>query len=150
MIKILRLVVLFLLLNNCSLDNKTGIWSNYDEIVPEEIKLIKLTKEENIIEEEFNPNLQITLKEKTSSNQNWLFSDVNLSNLVTHMSFNGKVKKFSKFKFKKIVRRSIKEPDLIISNDFTIFYDNNGSILKFNKNSKIQWKIKIYNKKKKK
>tara|TARA_B100001179_G_C18551666_1_gene386336 strand:- start:125 stop:1243 length:1119 start_codon:yes stop_codon:yes gene_type:complete len=63
------------------------------------------------------------------------------------MSFNGKVKKFSKFKFKKTKKRNIQEPDLIISNDFTIFYDNNGSILKFNKNSKLQWKTKIYNKK---
>ena len=51
------------------------------------------------------------------------------------MNFNGKVKKFSKFKFKRIVKRGILEPDLVISNDFTMFYDNNGSILKFDKNS---------------
>ena len=147
MSKILRLVLLFLLFNNCSFDNKSGLWTNYEEIKPEEIKLIKLTKDKNTIKEEFNPNLQITLKEKTLSNQNWLFSDINLSNLIPHMSFNGKVKKFSKFKFKKTTRRNIQEPDLIISNDFTIFYDNNGSIFKFNKNSKLQWKTKIYNKK---
>ena len=147
MSKILRLVILILLLTNCSLDNKSGIWSNYEEVVSEETKLIKLTTKEQIIDKEFNPNLQITLKEKTLSDQNWLFSDINLSNLIPHMRFDGKVKKFSKFKFKKITRRNIKEPDLIISNDFTIFYDNNGSIFKFNKNSKLQWKIKIYNKK---
>tara|TARA_B100001971_G_scaffold212766_1_gene243811 strand:+ start:950 stop:2320 length:1371 start_codon:yes stop_codon:yes gene_type:complete len=145
--KVLKLLLFFLLFNNCSFDNKTGIWSNYEEVKQEEIKLIKLTKKKNIIEEEFNPELQITLKEKTLSNQSWLFSDMNLSNLVTHMNFNGKVKKFSKFKFKRIIKRSIKEPDLIISNDFTIFYDNNGSILKFDKNSKLRWKVKIYNKK---
>ncbi len=147
MSKILRLVLLLLLFNNCSFDNKSGLWTSYEEIKPEEIKLIKLTKDKNTIKEEFNPNLQITLKEKTLSNQNWLFSDINLSNLIPHMSFNGKVKKFSKFKFKKITRRNIQEPDLIISNDFTIFYDNNGSIFKFNKNSKLQWKTKIYDKK---
>ena len=147
MSKILRLVLLFLLFNNCSFDNKSGFWTNYEEIKPEEIKLIKLTKDKNTIKEEFNPNLQITLKEKTLSNQNWLFSDINLFNLIPHMSFNGKVKKFSKFKFKKTARRNIQEPYLIISNDFTIFYDNNGSIFKFNKNSKLQWKTKIYNKK---
>ena len=35
----------------------------------------------------------------------------------------------------------------MISNNFIIFYDNNGSILKFNKNSELLWKTKIYNKK---
>ena len=45
MSKILRLVLLFLLFNNCSFDNKSGLWTNYEEIKPEEIKLIKLTKD---------------------------------------------------------------------------------------------------------
>ena len=152
MSKILRLFLLLLLLlfNNCSFDKKSGLWSSYEEIVPEEVKLIKLTNQEIVIEEEFNSNLQITLKEKTLPNQNWLFSDINLSNLVTHINYNGKVKKISNFKFKKSKKRNIHEPDLMISNNFIIFYDNNGSILKFNKNSELQWKTKIYNKKIKK
>ena len=147
--KILRLFLLLLLLlfNNCSFDKKSGLWSSYEEIVPEEVKLIKLTNQETVIEEEFNSNLQITLKEKTLPNQNWLFSDINLSNLVTHINYNGKVKKISNFKFKKSKKRNIHEPDLMISNNFIIFYDNNGSIIKFNKNSELLWKTKIYNKK---
>ena len=63
MSKILRLVLLFLLFNNCSFDNKSGLWTDYEEINPEEIKLIKLTKDKNTIKEEFNPNLQITLNQ---------------------------------------------------------------------------------------
>ena len=75
MSKILRLFLLLLLLlfNNCSFDKKSGLWSSYEKIVPEEIKLIKLTNQEKAIEEEINSNLQITLKEKTLLNQNWLF-----------------------------------------------------------------------------
>ena len=42
--KVLKLLLFFLLFNNCSFDNKTGIWSNYEEVKQEEIKLIKLTK----------------------------------------------------------------------------------------------------------
>ena len=142
-------LVSFLL--SCSLDNKTGIWTNYEKIVAEEVKLIQLTKDAEIIKKEFNSNLQIRLKQKNNSNRkiNWFFSDGNLTNLVSHMSLNAKVKKYKKYKFKKIIKRKVLEPDIIISNDFVIFYDNNGSILKFNndKKAKLQWKKKVYSKK---
>lgn len=134
-------------LMGCSLDKKTGIWTGYKNLESEENVLIKITKDKNIIKNEFNPNLRITLKEKAKINQQWLSSDLNNQNATSHLSLDNDIRKIGKFKFKRTVRRRAKEPDVLISKDFIIFYDNNGSFFKFDQNSKLKWKKKVYTKK---
>ena len=124
----------------CSLDKKTGIWTGYKNLESEENVLIKITKDKNIIKNEFNPNLRITLKEKAKINQQWLSSDLNNQNATSHLSLDNDIRKIGKFKFKRTVRRRAKEPDVLISKDFIILYDNNGSFFKFDQNSKLKWK----------
>ena len=51
MIKIIFLTVVVIFLNNCSFDNKTGIWTGSDELVKKK--------------ETTNQNLEIILKNKT-------------------------------------------------------------------------------------
>ena len=63
---------------------------------------------------------------------------------------NGNLKKISKFKFKKIKNFEFINPDLLIGKDNAlVFFDEKGSILKFNENSKLIWKKNHYKKKKK-
>ena len=39
------------------------------------------------------------------------------------------------------------EPEILVDKENLYFFDNKGSILKFNKNSKLQWKKNYYSKK---
>ena len=151
-IRSILLLIFFLTLNNCSFDNKSGLWSGKEKIAinKKEYKIIKLYKNEDIINSEVNKNLKITFKKQAQNKQELFSNNIELFNLIPHMVFEGNVKTISKYKFSKIKKYNLTEPDLIISNDFLIFYDKNGSILKFNKNTNLLWSTNIYSKKEKK
>ena len=57
--------IIFLFIINCSLDTKTGIWSQSKDLVSENKnnKKEKLFKKSEIYEKEFNKDLKIRLKE---------------------------------------------------------------------------------------
>ena len=86
--------IIFLFITNCSLDTKSGIWSQSKDIVSEnKNKKEKLFKKAEIYEEEFNTDLKIRLKgdlEKKNSNKNLL-------NNTGIVKFNGQLKKISKY-----------------------------------------------------
>ena len=52
----------------CSLDNKTGIWNDKPKQKKVDIKLIKLSNQENELQKEINPSLKISLSSKTKKN----------------------------------------------------------------------------------
>jgi outer membrane protein assembly factor BamB len=144
---ILRYLILLILLNNCSLDTKTGIWSDKkDLILLEDVNSTKIFTKDEPLEKEFNPNLQIKLTSKLIENS---FVN-NLTNNNGRINYEGKLKKISKFKFSKINNFENSEPELIFENDNLIFFDNKGSIIKFNPDSNIIWKKNYYDKSEKK
>ena len=147
MSSILRYLILLILLNNCSLDTKTGIWSDKkDLILLEDVNSTKIFTKDEPLEKEFNPNLQIKLTSKLIENS---FVN-NLTNNNGRINYEGKLKKISKFKFSKINNFENSEPELIFENDNLIFFDNKGSIIKFNPDSNIIWKKNYYDKSEKK
>ena len=92
--------IIFLFIINCSLDTKTGIWSQSKDLVSENKnnKKEKLFKKSEIYEKEFNKDLKIRLKENLEKK----ILDKNLSNNTGIVKFNGELKKLSKYKFPKI------------------------------------------------
>ncbi len=142
------LFIFFLLLNNCSLDTKSGLWTKSDIIKKEKIsetKEIFIKKE--ILEKEFNSNIKIKLNSKYKKNS---FIN-NLTNNNGYLNFGGDVRTISKYKFSKIKEYSFSQPELIFTDDKSlIFFDNKGNILKFNDNSKLIWKKNYYKKNEKK
>ena len=58
--------------------------------------------------------------------------------------FDGNLKKLKKYNFE-IKDYKLFEPNLIFDNKI-LFFNNDGSILKFNDNSKLIWKINNYKK----
>ena len=62
------------------------------------------------------------------------------------MFFDGKFEKIQKYNFSKIENFSQLESNLIFDDRNLIFFDNKGSILSFDKNSKLKWKINNYSK----
>ena len=61
-------------------------------------------------------------------------------------NYNGNLKSISKYKFSKIEKFDEYEPEIIINQNNIIFFDNKGTILKFDENSKLLWKKNYYTK----
>mgnify|MGYP006093621463 CR=1 FL=1 len=145
--KILGILLILLLLNHCSLDKRSGLWSKPEKI--KEIKKVdvqKVFKEEKASTEEFNPNLSIKLSAKLINNS---FIN-NFDNNNGRVNYNGNLESISKFKFSKIDNFDQFEPEIIFDNENVIFFDNKGSILKFDNSSKLIWKKNYYSKNEKK
>ena len=147
MTKFLKFFLLFVFITNCSLDTKSNIWTKNKKIVKEKQKTIKLLfKDEKPLDTEFNPNLKIRLSGKLINNS---FIN-NFDNNNGRINFNGNLKKTSRFKFSKIDHFDESEPEIIFSENNVIFFDNKGSILKFDNSSKLIWKKNYYSKSEKK
>ena len=56
------------------------------------------------------------------------------------------MKSISKYKFSKIEKFDEYEPEIIINQNNIIFFDNKGTILKFDESSKLLWKKNYYTK----
>lgn len=146
MIKKLLITSILLILNNCSFDTKSGIWTEEKiKLGKEENKDIKeLFKKEILNENEFNPNLKLEIK-NFSENKN-KYKGNNFGALKVSSNFNN----ISKYSFNKIKYFDQFEPELVFIDKDLIFFDKKGSIIRFGEKSKIKWKVNHYTKKEKK
>ena len=145
--RILKLFLLFFFITNCSLDKKTGFWTKPDEIEKNKDYVIEeLFKDEKSLSKEFNSNLKIKLTESLSEQS--FIND--LSNNSGRLNYDGKLETLSKFKYKKIDNFNKLEPDIIFKNKNLIFFDNKGTLLKFDNLSKLVWKKNYYSRGEKK
>ena len=143
MTKLLTTFLLFIFITNCSLNTKSNIWTKEKKLVEEKQNPIKLLfKEEKALENEFNPNLKIKLSGKLINNS---FIN-NFDNNNGRINYKGNLKKISRFKFSKIDHFDDFEPEIIFSKNNVIFFDNKGSVLKFDNSSKLIWKKNFYTK----
>jgi len=144
--KFLLLSFILLQLNACSFDTKSGIWTEKKDLVLKNTKSTQVFAEEEILENEFNSKLELTLESKVINSS---FAN-NLTNNIGRINYDGELKKISKYKFSKIDNFEYYEPELIFDNSNIIFFDKTGSIIKFDSNSDIIWKKNYYNKQEKK
>jgi len=145
--KFLGFFLLLIFITSCSLDSKTGLWTKKQKIKEEKKIVIKeLFEKEKALEEEFNSNLKINLSAKLIDNS---FIN-NFDNNNGRINYNGTLKSISKFKFKKIENFNQLEPEIIFDKNNVIFFDDKGSILKFDNFSKLIWKKNYYTKAEKK
>ena len=146
--KTFHLLILFLFISNCSLDTKTGFWSQSEKLKSENKPLEKkLFVDTKIYQKEFNPEIKIRLKKNYKKNS---FVN-NLLNNNGVVEFNGELKKVSKYKFSKVSQFDYYQPELLITEKNTlIFFDDKGTILNFSNDNKLIWKNNIYSKNEKK
>ena len=146
--KFFNFLLIFFFVNNCSLDTKTGFWSKSEKLKSEKTIIEKeVFQKAKIYEKEFNPQLKIKLK---SNFKNKSFVN-NLSNNNGIVKFNGDLKEVSKYKFSKISKFDYFQPELLLTKrNSIIFFDDKGSILNFDENSKLIWQKNIYSKAEKK
>ena len=142
--KIFTYLLTIVFIANCSLDSKTGLWSKSKKLKSENnVVKEEFFKKTKIYEKEFNPNLKIKLRNnfKKKSFVN------NLTNNNGVVNFKGNLKKTSKYKFSKISQFDYFQPELLLtSKNNIIFFDEKGTILNFDEDSKLIWKNNIYSK----
>ena len=137
------LLLILLLLNHCSLDQKTGIWNESRTTQKNNSKTVKnLFVKEPAISNEFNKNLKI----KLDTNNNTKNNNYNNSNNESRFLFDKSLENISKIKFSKIDNFNKFDPNILVENNGIVFFDNKGSIFKLNKNLEIKWKKNYYTK----
>ncbi len=140
--KILILIFFIIFITGCSLNKNSKFWTSSENIVQENNENYKkIFVEEKVLEKEFNSSLKINLK-KISNN----LYQRKYHNNDGMLNYDGKLKKSSRYKFSKIKNFYQFEPIISFSKNNLIFFDNKGSILKFNENSKLIWKKNYYTK----
>ena len=137
MSKILGFFLILLLVVNCSLNKKSSLWNKSSKVnIEESLISTELFEDEKVLSEEFNTNIKINLNSNLINNN---FSN-NLSNNNGRTNYNGNLKTVLRYKFSSIDNFDQFEPDVIFDNNNIIFFDNKGSVLKFNESSKLIWK----------
>ena len=167
---ILKILLIFSFLTNCSFNKSNKFWSqsekieeekntNNTELVCKKKLLIKydciLKDQENIEkifskEEPINKALNTSLKIKLLDlprNKNFFN---NYSNNNGRINYDGNLKKVSRFKFSKIDNFFQYNPEIHFIDNNIIFFDNKGAIFKFDNNSDLIWKKNYYSKVEKK
>ena len=145
--KIILLITFIFITFGCSFNKNSKFWTASQNI-PEEnnLEYKEIFAEEKALGNELNPNLRIKLNEKINKN----LSTVNYFNNDGRSNFNGLLKKSSRYKFSKIKNFHQFEPTISFNKKNLIFFDNTGSVLQFNYQSKLIWKKNYYSKSEKK
>ena len=143
---LLKLVLIFFFISNCSLHKNSKFWSNQDIIKEKKKNVSEIIRKKEKLTDEFNPNLKISLYSKTISKS---FIN-NFDNNNGRVAYNGELKNLSKYKFSKIKNFHQYDTKISLYNDDIIFFDNKGSILRFDKDSDLVWKKNNYTKSEKK
>ena len=145
--KFIYLLFFFIISSSCSLNKNSKFWTETKNITEEKLNNYnEIFVEEKALGREFNANLKIRLNSKANSN----FVSRKLSNNDGRLSFDGILKKSSRYKFSKIDNFYKFEPSISFNGKDLIFFDDNGTILNFNSKSKLIWKKNYYSKSEKK
>ncbi len=145
--KNLRLIISFIFLIGCSVDNKSGLWSKNKKINSADQYKDIIFEDKKEISQEVNKNIKIYLKDKYTINnkKNYYNNNTGIKN------YDGNLKQIKKIKFSKIKNIAKFKPDILYSDKGNIyFFDSKGTIIKFSKNLELIWEKNIYNKKEKK
>ena len=141
------LVIFFIFLIGCSIDNKSGIWSKNEKIKSANQYKDIIFEDNKELSQELNKNIKIYLKDKYTLNnkKNYYNNNTGIKN------YDGNLKQIKKIKFSKIKNFSKFKPDILYSKNGNIyFFNSKGTIIKFSKNLEVIWEKNIYSKKEKK
>ncbi len=145
--KIIVFFICIFLLNGCSLNKNSKFWTISENISEENnSNFKKILIEEEVFGKEFNANVSINLGNEFNNNS----KTKDYFNNDGRLNYNGALKKSSRYKFSKIKNFYRFEPKISFVNKNIIFFDDKGSILKFDEKSKLIWKKNYYSKSEKK
>ena len=145
--KIIIFLICIFFTASCSFNKNSKFWTA-SQNVPEENNpnYQEIFVEEEALNKELNANVPINL-------DNIFYNNSKIRDYFNNdgrLNFNGVLKKSSRYKFSKIKNFNQFEPKISFNNKDLIFFDNKGSILKFDDKSKLIWKKNYYSKSEKK
>ena len=145
--KVIIFLICIFFTASCSFNKNSKFWTASQNI-PEENdpNYQEIFVEEEALNKELNANVPINLGNifnKDPKIRDYFNNDGRLN-------FDGVLKKSSRYKFSKIKNFYQFEPKISFNNKDLIFFDNKGSILKFDDKSKLIWKKNYYSKSEKK
>ena len=140
--KIFSFIFIVFFLTSCSLNKNSKFWTSENLKKLEEQKFEKIFGDQKALGKELNTNINLNLISNPKKNN--ILRE--LTNNDGQYDFDGLLKKSSKYKFSKIKNFNQLEPVISFNKDNVIFFDDKGTILKFNKNSKLVWKKNYYSK----
>ena len=151
--KLIYSLIILVLLQNCSFDNKTGIWKNTDQVSKKKNNIFKEFKEISPLKENFNKIIPLDKNykfQKNSSINNTEWKDIYFNDSNNLKNFKYRNLNELIFKSKKITSGKINKY-ILFEKDNLITSDNRGNIFVFsiNKNEVIA-KFNFYKKKYKK
>ena len=146
MTNFLKFILFFLIISGCSLSDKTGFWSKEKNLDKVQNEFKPFFKKDKRFLKEFNNDFNLKI-DPSKINLN---VEGYLDNNDGYIEYVGELKKVSKYNFSKIDNYEKIEPELIFFKNDVIFFDNKGTILSFNQNSRLNWKKNIYSKNEKK
>jgi len=143
-----RLSLIFIaifLLNNCSFNENSRLWKDKEQPLENQENVTQIFAEEQSVSLELNPDISLDLSNFKSSNK-----IVDNQNNFGPLSYNGTLQKNGNFKFSKLENLDQLNLKPAFLNEGIIFFDNKGSVLRFNDEQKIIWKNNFYSKSEKK
>ena len=147
MIKTLDLFLVLILISACSFHEGSKFWSKPKVVEKEKIlDYQELFPKEEALKKEFNSGLKFRYNLKILKDSS-LSDNFNSNNIF---NIDGNLKKSSRYKFSKIKKFNQYQPEILFNNNNIVFFDNKGSILQFNNDSKLIWKKNYYSKLEKK
>ena len=134
------LYIVFVFIFGCSLNPNSSFWTKTEKLKTDQAITKLLFEDIKPNEKEFYPNLKVNLPKINTKNINYNYNNDGF----TSEKIIGN--NFSKFKFSKIDNFSGFEPEILVDNQNLFFFDNKGSVIKFDKDSKVKWKKNYYSK----
>ena len=141
-----KIILIFTFINGCSLHKNSKFWPKNKIIKETQENIIDVFQEDENLIIEFNPNLKVSLYSKAIDKS---FIN-NFDNNNGRIDFDGNLQNITKYKFSKIKNFYQYDPKISFYNNDIIFFDNNGTILRFNDNTDLVWKKNNYKKSEKK
>ena len=146
MSKIFNLFLIIIFCFSCSLNKNSKFWTKETIKEIEEKKFEKIFSDPKALSQELNTNINLNFS--TSPKKSKISKK--LTNNDSRVNFDGSLKKLSKYKFSKIENFYQVEPVISFYSENIIFFDDQGTILQFDNNSKLVWKKNYYTKSEKK
>ena len=144
MIRLFLLILTLFFLSNCSLKEGPGLW-NKKEKIENQKKIKKFFSKEKKIITEFNPELKLDTSEIIFNND-----IADNQNDTGAQNYKGLNEKINTFKFSTIKDTNQLNYKPIFLDEGLIFFDNKGTIIRYDGNGKVIWKKNIYSKSEKK
>jgi len=144
--KIFQLLLIVIFFSGCSLNKNSKFWTSETVKEIEELNYEKIFDDPITLSQELNTNINLNFNKGFTKND----LSKKFTNNDGRVNFDGSLKKSSKYKFSKIENFYQSEPIISFNKDNIIFFNDKGTVLQFDKQSKLIWKKNYYVKSEKK